>query len=89
MTGQYGERCHCLLFPYLFACVLAYLSIYLPIYLPIYLSIYFMFNPKQLKADHSAYYRDALRYLGCVDITDIPSKCIHLLARYFIHFVAQ
>ena len=28
----------------------------------------------QLKADHSAYYRDALRYLGCVNLSQIPCK---------------
>ena len=42
---------------------------------------------KQLKADHAAYYRDALRYLGCVDIADIPSKCTHLHACYFIYLL--
>ena len=77
----------CTIFACLLVCLLACLLIYLSIYLSIYLFIYFMFL--QLKADHSAYYRDALRYLGCVDITNIPSKCIHVLAHYFIHFVAQ
>ncbi len=26
----------------------------------------------QVKAEYSAYYRDALRYLGCVNLEDIP-----------------
>ena len=42
----------------------------------------FCFFPKQLKADHAAYYRDALRYLGCVDIADIPGKCTACMLLY-------
>ncbi len=30
----------------------------------------------QLKADHSSYYRDALRYLGCMDINDISGEWV-------------
>ena len=26
----------------------------------------------QLNSDHASYYRDALRYLGCIEIEDIP-----------------
>lgn len=33
-----------------------------------------VFYDSQVKADHGAYYRDALRYLGCVDISSMSGK---------------
>ncbi len=33
----------------------------------------------QIKADHAAYYRNALRYLGCKDLNEIPCKSLLLV----------
>lgn len=37
--------------------------------------------------NHAAYYKDALRYLGCVDIKDLPGKsklCAHCLVVLYV-----
>ena len=32
-------------------------------------------NYHKLKGEHASYYREALRYLGCVKLADIPGIC--------------
>ena len=41
--------------------------------------------PFQINSDHASYYRDALRYLGCMEIWDIPGNlCCICVSKY--HF---
>ena len=47
-------------------------------------------NYYKMQGNHASYYRDALRYLGCVPITDIPGKSgwehtTHLAQEYKRH----
>ena len=46
-----------------------------------YLTIMYidMILPIQICSDHASYYRDALRYLGCMEINDIPGAFCILL----------